>query len=364
MIEKLRKIVSERRRIAEKWKGDERKVIGWICPYVPEEIIHAAGMLPFRITGDSSEIVRADGYLYPNICSYNRAALELALKGGYDFLDGVVTGNICDHIRRLYDVWTFYLELPFKKVLSVPHKVSDRALKHFSSQLLDFRKELEDVFGVEISDDSLRDSIKIYNRTRILLRKLYDMRKGEEVPISGSEVVDVVKTSMAIRKEDYNPILEELIEELEGREPFKRNVRLMISGSDLDNPEYVKLIEESGGLVVCDDLCTGSRYFLKDVDEEGNPIENLSKRYLSPRLCARMPHGSERAKDLIKMAEDFSVNGVILEALKFCDLYGCDIPMIKGVFEEVGIPVLMLDREYIMKYAEFIAEFFGEAMNA
>ena len=354
MLKDMQDLLKDRFSVARQFNEEGKQIIGWICPYVPEEIIDAGGMLPLRITGDQNEIVKADTYLYTNICSYNRAALELGIKGDYDILDGFVTGNICDHIRRLYDVWSFYLEPPFHQILSVPHKITDKSTVHLALEFEKLKKNLEDLSGAEITQDAIKDSISKYNRTRSLLRELYDLRKDKEPQISGSEAMEVVKSSMLMPRADYNPMLEEVLEEVKSRDGIKSDVRLMISGSDLDDPSFMRLIEDCGGMVVTDDICTGSRYFLEDVENGEDPIMSLARRYLSPILCARTPHGRERSSHILGLAKKFDVDGIILESLKFCDLYGCDFPLMKEEFEEAGIPILILDREYTISGVEQI----------
>ncbi|MDF2957218.1 MAG: Benzoyl-CoA reductase/2-hydroxyglutaryl-CoA dehydratase subunit [Candidatus Alkanophagales archaeon MCA70_species_1] len=355
MLERVREVLDGREAVARSWKEQGKKVVGWICPYVPEELIHAAGMLPFRVMGAPVTIVKGDAYLYPNICTFNRVVLELALGGRYDFLDGIVTANVCDHIRRLYDAWHFFVETPFKLILSLPHKVSENAVAFFRDELSRLKSDLEKLAGVEISDAALKNSIRTYNRARELLRRIYGLRREEEAPISGAEALEVVKAGMFLPKEEYVALLEEIFESLKRRdERYEGSARVMIAGSDLDDPGFVKLIEDSGGLVVADDLCTGSRYFWEDVDVSGDPLEALARRYLSPVLCARMHPYEAHIEHLIKMAEDFNVDGIIFEALKFCDIYGGEYPLLREWLKEKGldIPVLMLDREYVLSGVE------------
>ena len=355
MFERVREVLDDREAVARSWKEQGKKVVGWVCPYVPEELIHAADMLPFRVMGAPVTIVKGDAYLYPNICSFNRVVLELALGGRYDFLDGVVTANVCDHIRRLYDAWHFFLDTPLKLILSLPHKTAENAVAHFEDELLKFKNSLERLSGAEISDSALKNSIKTYNRARELLRRIYELRREDEPPISGAEALEVVKAGMSLPKEEYVALLEELFENLEQRDKrYKSNARIMITGSDLDDPGFVKLIEDAGGVVVADDLCTGSRYFWEDVDVGGDTLEALARRYLSPVLCARMHPYEAHIEHIIKMAGDFNVDGIIFEALKFCDIYGGEYPLLRERLKEEGfdIPLLLLDREYALSGVE------------
>ena len=165
-LEELRNIsqqpLSENEYIKE-WKDQGGKVVGWLCTYVPEEIIHAAGMLPVRVLGDSVNIMDADAYLYANTCFFARSCLELGLQRGYDFLDALVAGNTCDPVRRLYDVWRKYLPVDTMQIISIPHKVTERAYEFYSNELNTLKEKLEEVRGKLISKESLKESLFDFN---------------------------------------------------------------------------------------------------------------------------------------------------------------------------------------------------------
>jgi benzoyl-CoA reductase/2-hydroxyglutaryl-CoA dehydratase subunit BcrC/BadD/HgdB len=124
--------------------------------------------------------------------------------------------------------------------------------------------------------------------------------------------------------------------------------RLMVIGSELDSFEYIKVIEDAGGLVVTDDLCCGTRYFWDLVEEDSDPMEALAVRYLTKTPCARMHPAMARTARLIEMAKEFAVDGVIYQSIKFCDLHAGVYPVIKNEFAKVGIPVLQLEKEYVL----------------
>lgn len=261
MIPLFRRLFKDRMHTVKKEKDRFNKVIGWACCYIPEEIIYAAGMYPVRIFGGSAETPMADAYLYSNTCSFARSCLEDGLRNNYNFFDGFVATNTCDHMRRLYDIWHRYLNTPFCHMLGLPHKVTRDSLEYFKDELLEFKTRLETFFSVQISHASLKNAIKVYNKTRSLLKDLYKMRKSDNPPISGSEVMDVVLEGMILPKDTYNNLLEEMIDNMP--EPPEKDFkpRVLLSGSELDNSEYIRVIEELGGAVVIDDLCNGTRYF-------------------------------------------------------------------------------------------------------
>lgn len=169
------------------WHSNGKKIFGWLCTYVPEEILHAGGILPVRITGydRETELDEGNAYLYNNNCSFSRSCLQMGLTGQYKFLDGVVGGSTCDGARRLFDLWREYIGTPFHHVLTVPRKYTDRAHRLYLEEVELFKRHLEEHLGINITDESLMASIELYNQTRLLLKDLYELRKNPSPPISG-----------------------------------------------------------------------------------------------------------------------------------------------------------------------------------
>ena len=328
-----------------------KKVFGWLCTYVPEEIMHAAGILPVRITGYSQETELDDGnaYLYVNNCSFSRSCLQLGLRGEYEFLDGVVGGSTCDGARRLFDLWRNYIGTPFHHVLTVPRKYTEKAHALYHHEVVQFTRHLEEFLGLKITDEALYDSIKLYNESRKLLRRLYDLRKLENPPITGAETMEVLEASFRMPKEIFNEWLESLHDEIrESGNSHTSRARLMLVGSVLTNPEFIKAIEDQGGLVVTDELCTSTRYWGDPVVHEGNksPLEAIARRYLNNFPCARMFPSDERFDRIIEYALDFKVDGVISQIIRYCVPYAHDLPLLTKRLKEHGIPILALDVEY------------------
>jgi bcr-type benzoyl-CoA reductase subunit C len=332
-------------------KRSGKKVFGWLCTYVPEEIMHAAGILPVRITGYSQKTELDDGnaYLYVNNCSFSRSCLQLGLRGEYEFLDGVVGGSTCDGARRLFDLWRNYIGTPFHHVLTVPRKFTEKAHALYLYEVEQFTRHLEEYLGYKISDEALQDSIKLYNESRSLLRRLYDLRKMDRPPITGTETMEVLNASFRMPKETFNEWLESLLDEIvaSGNRHSGR-ARLMLVGSVLTNPEFINCIEEQGGLVVTDELCTSTRYWGDPIVLEGakSPLEAIARRYLNNFPCARMFPSDERFKRIIDYALDFRVEGVVSEIIRYCVPYAHDLPLLTKRLQEHGIPVLALDVEY------------------
>jgi benzoyl-CoA reductase subunit C len=333
------------------YKAQGKKIFGWLCTYVPEEIIHAAGALPIRITGYSEEVELEDGnaYFYVNNCSFSRSCLQLGLKGGYEFLDGVVAGSTCDGARRLFDLWHYYIKAPFQHMITVPRKYTEEAHELYYKQIGQFKQHFEEFLGTTIDDKELVKSIRLYNESRALLKRLYEFRKLDEPPITGAETMEVLDASFRMPKELFNTYLVNLLDELsKSKNAYKSRARVMIVGSVMANPEFINCIEGQGALVVADELCTSTRYWSDPVVlKEGEPVlKSLSRRYLNNFPCARMVPSDERFRRILDMVSDYKVNGVISQVIRYCVPYAHDVPILREKLSDIGIQMLALDVEY------------------
>ncbi|MGB2583001.1 MAG: 2-hydroxyacyl-CoA dehydratase family protein [Dehalococcoidia bacterium] len=335
------------------WKGQGSKVVGYFCSAMPEEVITAAGLLPFRMraTGSTGTDL-SDTYFSSINCSFPRHCFNIALQGGFDFLDGVVCMNSCDNVRRIYDNWKRQLPTTLVHIMSLPRKTGEPQVEWFRDEVANLKQLLEKHFDIEITDERLWYAIKLHNETRRLQRKLYDLRKADNPPITGTEALAVTVAGTAMPKERYNQLLRELLDELsESAGNTDYRARLLLMGGIPDDPAYVKVIESQGGLVVTDSLCFGSRLLWNDIDEgASDPIAALAQYYVADRpSCPRMFGDYERRIGLVRdMIRDFKVDGVILERLAFCDHWGFEQLTIENDLKDDNVPCLIMDREYIM----------------
>lgn len=327
-------------------KNTHKPIMGWFCCYTPLELIMGGGMNPYRIIPNPTSDM-ADSYLHSNFCPFVRSSLEMAIRGDLDFLEGVALVNSCDGLRRLYDAWRFYTETPHIYLIDLPRAATGIALRHFRETLILFKGEMEKGFGVSISEEAIEEAISISNRGRRLLKELYNLRKTHKLTLSGSQILDVVKGDMVLPKMEYLGLLQRLVDELkDGAIPRTNLPRVMITGSLLEDPGIADLVEESGGEVACDDLCTGSRYFWDCIERDEDPMLALSKHYLSKIPCARMMDSNRRLDHVMDLVADFEVQGVICYTLKFCDTFLYDIPLLKKRLDAQNIPSLFIDSDY------------------
>lgn len=334
--------------VREEYAG--RKIVGYFCSYVPEELILAAGMIPFRIraTGSTKTSLGDTWFSHLN-CSYVRHLFDLALEGRFRFLDGLVFMNSCDHIRRMFDNWKRALDHPgFVRLLAVPHKRGPEAVLWYQEELQTLGRGLEEKFGTSITAERLRSAIRLSNRIREKLAALYQLRAADPPPITAAETLSVIMAGTALPRERFLDLLDQLLDELPGRPAYPPHLpRLMIVAGCLEEPDHLAQIEAQGCTLVDDFLCFGRRYFDRLVDETtADPWQALAERYLFHLSCPRLPDDWERRLERIREAEEeYRLDGVICEKLKFCDLWGGEAFILRHEAKADARPFLALERE-------------------
>jgi len=335
----------------KEWKATTgRFVIGWYNPYVPEEIIHAAGMLPFEVTGDNEPVQMqgAEAHIYSNSCSKVRTCWQLGLDGKYDFLDGYVSTHMCDQDMRLHEVWSYYRKLPFMELIYAPRKRTEEAVQLYLKDLEGFRDRLSQYLICRIPDQHISKSIRLYNRGRVLMQRLYELRKRDRPPVTGAEAVEVSKAAARMPRERFNELMEQLLAEIQrtGRE-IKKARRLMLIGNDLHNTTQIEALESADAVVVVDEMDIGLRRASGQVDTTLPPMEALARYYIMGRPVDKHTWNSDQRLELIGMlAEQYKVDGVVSQNVRFCTYLGWDKFDLKKQLQERGIPILELDLEY------------------
>jgi len=330
-------------------KKQGKKIIGYFCSYMPEEILHAAGFVPYRMRAvEHSGTTRADAYYSSINCTFVKLCFNKALTGDFAFLDGVVFVNGCDHSRRLYDNWRYAnISTPFLHMFFAPHMINEASLEYFSLECSKLKSSIEKHFQISIDDASLKNSISLYNQKRRLLAEIYASRRHKDVPIKASELLGIMLAVTAVPVEKAIDILTDVKKFISGRVISRpEELRLFISGGCIEEIEHLELIENCGCVIVADNICLGSRHFLDEVENEGHPLKNIADRYISHLSCPRMMGDFERRFDyLLNIRDEYGIEGAIIEKLKFCDIWGGEIYLHRQETKQHHIPLLALERE-------------------
>ncbi len=336
-------------RYLEEAKKNGKKIIGYFCSYMPEEIIHAAGFIPYRMRAvESKSTTKADAYYSSINCTFVKHCFNKALNGDFAFLDGVVFVNGCDHSRRMYDNWRYAgIGNSFLYMFFAPHKLGDNALEYYLKECKKLKSAMEKKFQVSITDETLKESIRLYNQKRRLLADIYSMRNKKDVPIKASELLGVMLAVTAVPVEKAIDILTGVKKFLEGRVVSKPDeMRLFISGGCIEEVDHLELIENCGCVIVADNICLGSRHFLDEIKTEGDSLQAIAHRYLNHLSCPRMMGDFNRRFDyLLDVRNEYGVDGAIIEKLKFCDIWGGEIYLYRQETKTNNVPLLALERE-------------------
>ena len=221
-ITQLEELYTERGKRARQLRDSGKKVIGYFCCFVPDEIITAFDMVPYRIQGSQSEpIDQADAYIEPMACPFARSCFNLALNGKYDFLDGFVVPHSCDTIERMYHIWHHYKPAPFSHFINVPHMMGPSSEEFYRKELEFFIKGLETWSGKKLNTDKLRRAVKLYNERRAVLRELYELRKPDPPLVSGTEVTVALVAGMGIPAAEHIELVKKMIVEIKTRPRLK-----------------------------------------------------------------------------------------------------------------------------------------------
>ncbi len=334
----------------DKWRSQGGRVIGTVCSDIPEEVIHAAGLMPLRVRAPKLEATSmGDAHLHVFNCSYTRSVLEALLRGDLEFLDGFVTTNTCDHMLRLAGELKDKAAMPMVHYFSMVHTFNDAAKGWFASEVQGLVAAIEKSLGVKITEEDLRHSIGVYNKARTLLARLDELRKTDPPALSGAEHMQIVLAGMSMPRQIFNDKLEALLPRLEGRQSGEPGrPRLMVVGGACDVPEFIGFIESKGANIVADGLCFGMRHYRGLIDEtDEDPLRAIVERYTSRDPCPAVINSFDASFDILKeIISEWRIDGIVCARLKFCDHWGGRRKMLTDKLRHDGIPLLDLEREY------------------
>lgn len=346
-------------------KSDGRLAFGYTCYHVPEVLMNLGNCFSVRLRAPNTGSVDiATYYMANSACEYSRALLERAIEGNYNYLDGLFGVDVCEPMNRaMENMALLHLHDDHEKFvrcyLDIPYADDEDCVQHLKEQLTrKILNPLHEVYGVDVSDAAIRAAVGQYNKVCKVVREIGNFRKQLKPVITGSEFHKICLVSFVCPKDLILPYLEETLEELKSREPDETSrfkARVGIVGSEIDDPTFIELVEDSGALVVFDRFCYGSipgrnEIILTDDEDALTQIcrQNL-KETECPRNCAY--HKLDYRKEHVKQLHDeYKADGVIYEQMKFCTYWSFERTLASHVMpEEYGIHVLSIDRPYIAR---------------
>jgi benzoyl-CoA reductase/2-hydroxyglutaryl-CoA dehydratase subunit BcrC/BadD/HgdB len=325
----------------------DRIPFGFFCPYVPEELLHAAGALPFRLMGTPIKMSHVQAHLSPHCCYLVKSSLESLLQGELDFLKGIIFSHSCDSMQGLSDIWAFKRRIPLPFHFMMPTNLdSEPSRSYLKAELERFKNFLETNVG-KITPQNLKASIQLFNQIREKLQEIYIHRQKTSSPISGGNFAHIIRAGYLMDRSQYLEHLNKLLDSLSKETGEGKNlVPIYLAGNMTHSASYFSLIEEAGAKVVQDDFCSGARLFRLMVAKKNDPIEALMERYFTSFLCPTKHKGAHaHGETLLKEVEKSGAKGVIFLLYKYCEANFFDYPDLKLALESKGIPTLLLELE-------------------
>ncbi len=334
-----------------KWRDQGGKVLGHFQVYFPEEIVHAAGMLPVKIHGGNIQPDQADSRFGSYLCSIIKTSLEFALSGKVK-LDAFVTHPICDAARNLGAIWGRNYDYPCEILYLPQNPNSVSSIPYLRGEYGRLKRMVEKVSGAEITEEALRNSIQVFNQNRRLLRELYEIKRDNPEKIAAEDAYALVALAGIMPREEHNELLEYALPLIRTVETKREDrIRVVFEGAFCEQPplNLIKSIELSGCYIVDDDYMLITRWLKKQVPVEGDPLANLAEafiKYSTETSSKYVPNQDDKGRFLVDAVKDRGAEGVIFAAPSFCDPALLDRPMLANALNRAGIPNISF------KYAE------------
>lgn len=342
-------------------KNDGGIALGYTCYHIPEVLLNCGNCFSVRLRAPRTGSMDIATYYMSNfLCGYSKAILERAIEGGYNFLNGLLASETCSEMNRSLEHFELLDLVPeerfFVTFLDAPFKIAEHTVKHYVKQArIHILDKMTDIYGVDTSDEALLKAVAEHNDVCRIMTEIGDLRKAENPVITGYEYHVLNLITYCCPKSLILPKLRETLEELRTREPdVKKNYRakIVVVGSEMDDPDFTALIEDSGALVVADRYCFGALPGRQEiVIEEGKDVlTQICLHYMKTSQCPRfMSHEKiqERRDYVRKLVEEYHADGVMYEQIKFCEYWGYERALASHIMNnEYGVPTAAVDRQY------------------
>ena len=342
-----------------------QKVFGTFCTYVPDEVVVACNGIVTGLCGGSQFWV-PDGekYLPADMCPLIKASLGARMGRTCPFfriVDEIVGETTCDGKKKMYEILA--TDVPMH-IMELPQMKRPKDIDAFADEIALFGKNVEEVTGKQLTVENLADAIRIINNRRRALQRVYETRKNPDIiPISGTDALLMMQIAFFDDPVRCAEMAGKLADELEQRladgvSVFPKGTkRILLTGTPLAIPNWKlhHIIETSGAAIVCEENCTGTKFFTNLVDESQITLEGqfhaLAERYMKIN-CACFTPNTARIDEVLQLARDYQVDGVINTNLKFCTTFKTEAPALEKVLEDNGIPVLDIETDYTDNDAE------------
>lgn len=350
--------------LVDKAVAEGKHALGYNCYYIPEVLLNLPGCFSSRLRAprcNSTDV--ANYYMTNRVCPYVRSILERGIEGGYNYLEALFGAESCAAMERMEE--HFFLvdgivknDKFFVTQIDPPIQGDKIGLDYYKAQLmLKVVEPLRDKLGVDFSEQAMREAVEQHNELCRIITEIGDLRKLDNPPITGYEFHVIQLVSQVCPHYLILPYLRETLEELRTREPeekFPFRARVALVGSEIDDPEFTKLIETCGAMVVADRYCFGSLPSREEIEIKPNEtaFDAICRHYLHWNQCARFMDGmkiDQRHSETKRLVDEYKADGVIYENMKFCEFWSYEKVLASYIFiNELNIPCCTIEKEYAL----------------
>lgn len=342
-------------------QADGQYAVGYTCYHMPEVLLNVDNCFSTRIRAPRSGSIDIATYYMSNYtCEYARSLLERAIEGGYEYLDAIAGVDACSAMNRCYE----HMEILkcntkphfFVTHTDVPYKIEEYTIDQFETQMrLRLLDVMHEKFGTDTSDEALIKAVQEHNEMCRIMTEIGEFRKMDNPPVTGYEYHVLCLVSYCCPTKLITPLLRETLEEIRTREPDQKcpyRARVVVAGSEVDDLDFTRLLEEAGALVVADRYCYGSKPGREEIilNDHEDILRQICRHYMKTSECARYMAADkiqQRRDTIDQLAKDFRADGIIFEQMKYCDFWAFERPLASHILaEEYGWPVLSIDRSY------------------
>ena len=350
--------------LVQQAKAEGEHALGYTCYFVPETLLNLPGCFSSRLRApNTGSIDVGTYYMSSKICSYTRSILERGIEGGYDYLDALLSSETCQMMHRGHEHFEILGLVKeknpqfFMSMMDVPFSDEDFAVDHYEEQLrVHVLEPLHETYGIDISDQAIRAAIRDHNEISRVMTEIGGLRKAANPVITGYEFHVIQLVSLVCPKYLILPYLRETAKEMKTRKPDEKwpfRCKVVLAGSENDDPDFTKLVESCGAEVVCDRYCYGAVESRQPivVEKGEDSLYAIAKHYLKTSNCPRfMPQDimRERKQRLADLAKEYKADGIIVASNKFCEYWSYERTIDTIVMpRDFGYPVCSIEKEYI-----------------
>jgi benzoyl-CoA reductase/2-hydroxyglutaryl-CoA dehydratase subunit BcrC/BadD/HgdB len=344
MIQRFKEAYENRHELARELKGEGQQIVGCFYGAVPKELIHAAGMVPIQLVEDRDHQFEEKSHLLPYLCGMSKNVTGQLYEKVFDYLDAAMVSTVCDTNRRVTDIWVYNEVAPKILLVRAPAMDHDSAVGYFADELKRLAGELAELSGQQVTDESLKSSIALFNESRQLFRRFYEARLDAHV--SAEDAVYVFASALVMPVEEHNAMMKELLASLPPSGDENGATRIMLCAVNLNlSLVVIRMAERYGARVVTDDLTHNSRYHSYEIDVDGDAFESLSRGYLRKIPIPGMYSFEERATIIRDQMAEAGAEGMIYLIQLYCDAYAMEYACLKEYFDQWGLKHLKIEAE-------------------